>query len=572
MKLFAIAAICAGITLPAYAQSPYIYKVWEFCPAPGQFVNELPLYEEGDTANEMRLKAEEHIEGTTGMLVSLGGYGGYIVFGFDHMVRNVKGEYDFKILANAFYANANPNPDAPREGGSCEPGIVMVSYDANGNGRPDDEWYELAGSEYHSPETIHNYRITYYKPDEDKVRVPMDGYEFINDLTYIRWTTNQPTQSEGYLYRNTFHDQSYWPQWIEDDELTFQGTKLADNYIDESHNGSYYVLYAYSWGYVDNPPNNDPRVGFKIDWAVDSNGNPVDLPGINFVKVYTGVNQYCGWLGETSTEIIGAYDLHMIGDEPEEGSVGIPRNLSCYSTETTIECDWEAPEDSAPKGYNVYLNDGLYRQVTETHCTITDLLPYTFYNVKIESFLDGATFSDQVETLIRTTDETAPSAPYGIQISDITPYSATITWEPSEDNVGVDSYLIYLDGKRIGMVSADESSFSLTPLTPDTRYIAEIEARDKAGNSSPKAETQFSTAFSGIKFIGIDEVSGTSDFRDKIHIESLAEQQLSIWTANGILRLNVQLHEGTNIIDISGLPAGIYILRCASTSRKLIIR
>ena len=299
-----------SISMIAQTKSPYISKVYEYRPAPGQFINELPEYEPGDTPNEMRLKAEESIADNERILVSLGGYGGYIVFGFDHLVENVPGKYDFKILANAFYANANPNPDAPREGGSCEPGIVMVSYDANGNRKPDDEWYELAGSEYNKPETIHNYRITYYKPDENKVRTPDMDYPYLNDTTYIRWTTNG--YGEGYLYRNVFHHQSYYPQWLNEDELVFQGTKLADNYIDESGNGSYYVQYAYGWGYVDNHPNNDHRSNFNIEWAVDSEGEPVHLTGIHFVKVYTGVNQYCGWLGETSTEIMGAQDLHLL--------------------------------------------------------------------------------------------------------------------------------------------------------------------------------------------------------------------------------------------------------------------
>ena len=80
--------IC-GVGFDAYSQSPYIYKVYEYMPAPGQFVNKLPLYEQGDTKNDMRLKAEESIEGETGVTVSLGGYGGYITFGFDHMVENV---------------------------------------------------------------------------------------------------------------------------------------------------------------------------------------------------------------------------------------------------------------------------------------------------------------------------------------------------------------------------------------------------------------------------------------------------------------------------------------------------
>ena len=43
------------------------------------------------------------------------------------------------------------------------------------------------------------------------------------------------------------------------------GTKLADNYIDESGTGTYYVQYAYGWGYVDNHPNNDARSNFKIE-------------------------------------------------------------------------------------------------------------------------------------------------------------------------------------------------------------------------------------------------------------------------------------------------------------------
>ncbi|MFV0392579.1 MAG: T9SS type A sorting domain-containing protein, partial [Paludibacteraceae bacterium] len=48
----------------------------------------------------------------------------------------------------------------------------------------------------------------------------------------------------------------------------------------------------------------------NIEWAVNADGNPVHLPAVDFIKIYTGVNQYCGWLGETSTEILGVTDLH----------------------------------------------------------------------------------------------------------------------------------------------------------------------------------------------------------------------------------------------------------------------
>lgn len=307
------ALVCAAAaSIGASAQSPYISKVYEYCPAPGQFVNVLPAYEEGDDANMMRLKAEECLADNERILVSLGGYGGYVVFGFDHAIENRRGQYDVQILGNAFYAEANPNSDAPA-GGSCEPGIVMVSYDANGNGKPDDPWYELAGSEYGKPTTIHNYRISYFRPDPDKQPTPDPDNPKISDTTYIRWVDSEG--QEGYINRNVYHSQSYFPLWSSQDELTFQGALLPDNAVDESGTGSYYVQYAYAWGYADNHPNTSNGSKFDIDWAVDAQGRRVHLPGAHFFKVYTALNQQCGWIGETSTEIMGATDLHLTGGD-----------------------------------------------------------------------------------------------------------------------------------------------------------------------------------------------------------------------------------------------------------------
>lgn len=46
--------------------SPYISRVYEYCPAPGQFINEMPRYEDGDTYESILQKAEESISGTMG--------------------------------------------------------------------------------------------------------------------------------------------------------------------------------------------------------------------------------------------------------------------------------------------------------------------------------------------------------------------------------------------------------------------------------------------------------------------------------------------------------------------------
>ncbi|MDE6555872.1 MAG: cell surface protein, partial [Duncaniella sp.] len=268
--------------------SPYISKVFEYCPAPGQFINEMPRYEEGDTYEKILQKAEESISGTNDVMISLGGYGGYVTFGFDHTVINLPGEKDFRIWGNCFYELLQPD----KKGGSSEPGIVMVCYDTNCNGVPDDEWYEIAGSEYSSPSTKRCYSITYFRPDPDR-QIIADDDNSLSDVNYIRWIDSEGTA--GYMPKNIFHSQDYFPKWLDSDRLKFEGSLLAPNGEDISGNGSYYVLYSYPWGYVDNHPNEYADLNsFDISDAVDSDGKPANLPGVDFIRVYTGVNQYCG--------------------------------------------------------------------------------------------------------------------------------------------------------------------------------------------------------------------------------------------------------------------------------------
>ena len=285
------------------AYSPYISKVLEYNPAPGQFVNTMPIYEEGDSYETMRQKAEESIAGTNNSLISLGAWGGYVTFTFDHSVVNKPDELDFLIEGNAFLSSAM------QKGGSSEPGIVMVSVDVNQNGIPDDPFYELAGSEYHHPNTLHHYALTYHRtPAEHTPQA--DTKNSLSDTTYILWKNNQGEQ--GYVHKNTFHSQDYYPLWFTDSTLTFYGTRLPDNAVDKSGKGNMWVQTAYDYGYADSHPNDSiSRCSFDIAWAVTAEGEPVNLPCADFVRVYTGVHQQCGWIGEISTEISHARDLNI---------------------------------------------------------------------------------------------------------------------------------------------------------------------------------------------------------------------------------------------------------------------
>ena len=255
--------------------------VFEYLPAPGQFINTLPEATANDTPETMRQKAEAAL--TKGSMISLGGFGGYLVFGFDHTIVNKDGK-DFVVHGNAF-------------NGFGEPGVIMVSYDTNKNGLPDDEWFEIAGSEYHKPTTVRNYEITYYKPASEPINP--------NEPEYIRWTDNQG--QSGYISKNSFHTQTYYPLW-KGDSYTFKGTFIEANLYEQSGN---WLNPPYDWGYADNFPNTDARTQIDIDWAVDNNGNQIQLKGIDFVKVYTANRAEAGWTGELSTEISGFTDLNL---------------------------------------------------------------------------------------------------------------------------------------------------------------------------------------------------------------------------------------------------------------------
>ena len=228
--------------------------------------------------------------------VSLGGFGGYIVVGFDHSVDN-DGDYNLAITGNAF-------------DGSSEPGIVWVMQDENGDGLPNDTWYELKGSEYGKAETDQDYAVTYYRPEAPGMPVT--------------WTDNRGnTGTVDYL--GSFHRQDYYyPAWVEEDSYTLRGTCLKARNYDASGNGTYWVNPAYDWGYADNFSSTDRLTDddnynaapadnhFRIGDAVTFDGKPADLRYIDFVKVQVGVNAQSGWLGEVSTEVFDVKDFNLL--------------------------------------------------------------------------------------------------------------------------------------------------------------------------------------------------------------------------------------------------------------------
>ncbi len=305
----------------AVVDSSYAIKMVECLPAPGQFVGSLTV------------PNKNYGVGENGSLVSLGGFGGYIVLEFaEPIVNDSLHPYgvDFTIQGNSFAANLY--------GVWTEPGAVMVMKDENHNGLPDDTWYELAGSDYYLSTTKKNATMTYYNP------------HYIKRHT-IPWKVDDGTT--GAMRTNQFHAQSYFPGDYAfncgRDSIAYTGN-LIKGCIDLS-TPSYIENYrAQLFGYCDNKgaaknevhnPYTTTMVkggdGFDLDWAVDKDGNYVSVDSVKWIKVYTSLNQDGGWLGELSTEVQWAqrvkpdstykprnYYAHYIGIPQLKALVGQP--------------------------------------------------------------------------------------------------------------------------------------------------------------------------------------------------------------------------------------------------------
>lgn len=272
--------------------SPFISEVLEYKPAPGQFINKTPW---GTPESGASL-----VGGIQGSM-SLGAFGGYVVFRFEDAVKNHPDNpygIDFTLFGNPLQTWS-------------EPATVWVMKDENQNGLPDDTWYELAGSDYWFSTTQKNYEVTYRNPGGT---VAVD----------VPWTDNHG--ESGSVLANAFHKQPYYPQPeifsnVAPESYTLSGT-LIEGALD-MRKSNYIMSYQRGFGYADNQPRgqapwttpDNPYVptienaggdGFDISWAVDGEGNYVDLDEVHFIKVVAAMQNNAGWLGEVSTEITGA--------------------------------------------------------------------------------------------------------------------------------------------------------------------------------------------------------------------------------------------------------------------------
>ena len=104
--------------------------------------------------------------------------------------------------------------------------------DTNGNTLPDDEWYELKGSEFGKEETVQDYAVTYYRPT-------YSGAD-------VQWKDNQASRQDR-LPETVPRPAQLLPGVDRTDSYTLYGPCLKSRTYDQSGNGSYWVNGEYDW-------------------------------------------------------------------------------------------------------------------------------------------------------------------------------------------------------------------------------------------------------------------------------------------------------------------------------------
>ncbi len=198
----------------------------------------------------------------------------------------------------------------------------------------------------------------------------------------------------------------------------------------------------------------------------------------------------------------------------------MPTGLSISAvTQTSIALSWNASTDNlAVVGYGLYANGTKVGTTTAASGAIPGLTCGTSYTVGVDAYDAAGNRSDQATAVVATGacyDTSPPGAPSGIVQTAVTGSSATVSWQPATDDVGVVGYGAYRGGLQVAQTS--ETSYTFTGLACGASAAVAIDAADAAGNRSAKTpfvvttgscgDTQPPTASTGLSETGSTETS-----------------------------------------------------------------
>ena len=375
----------------------------------------------------------------SGSLKSLGNFGGYITYYYEEPITdNPKNKYgmDFYVTGNSQEMNIDS---------MAELGQVYVSED-------NETWYALAGSEHYEDKAIWDYTITYTKTADGKAAWT-DNRGSIMTNSPCAW----PSKSV-YCLNNTADSDIYTFTGVlfESQQGSVTGDSSQASFAAEAEFGyaDYYASNITASAVTDvNPYMENPSKanGFDVAWAVDKEGNPVDVSEkkFHYIKVATASNIWAGSFREKSTEV--AYVVRTTAQEGEVGKTTAP-------TGVTISDGAESKTvlfNENTNIYNVNIDNMKYVSVAVNGTSADDNIYINNTRVADESIVSGFKITKEGgEKLIRIIVQNGDKEP--------AIYLLKLAGNVSESDEALEGIKINADGAVREATTNDGKAYSLS--------------------------------------------------------------------------------------------------------------
>ncbi|XP_021240934.1 phosphatidylinositol phosphatase PTPRQ isoform X5 [Numida meleagris] len=211
----------------------------------------------------------------------------------------------------------------------------------------------------------------------------------------------------------------------------------------------------------------------------------------------TGLKKYTNYkMRVAASTVIGESALSEENDvfvrTPEDEPDSPPQNVEIINiTATEINLKWSPPEQ--PNGlithYEVLYSDSsdlFVRNTSSTNISLTEMMPYTLYNISVRAFTRlGHGNQSSFPLLVRTSETVPNSAPENITYRNISSTEIELSFfPPSIPNGIIQTYTIYLkrtNGTKERVINTTHLVLHITDLKKYTEYTIEVSASTVMG-------------------------------------------------------------------------------------------
>jgi len=348
----ALSGIAISLTcVVARAESPFATHVLDYSPAPGQFVNDA-TFNHPQKAIGPPTGGGTRQPNNTGV-VTLGGFGGSIILGFDHPIRddplNPMG-LDAIVFGNASFVAGDPQ----RRWAECA--TIEISVDENHNGLADDRWYLIPGS--HIPNPANQSATMTWDDNTDDATYPPSDPDWIPPDESGMWTTSAFELPSGTFAMIPLPNpggsttvEGIWG-YADHTPTLLLGDTNADNVVDDNE-----LTPEEFYTRPDDPftvgisPGSGGGDAFDIAWAVDEEtGDFAHLSHFDFLRITTAVDSVSPIFGEISAEIDAVAEVARdpfgdFDDDDEIDLVDIAQAQNCLGSADPACLQFDRPPD-----------------------------------------------------------------------------------------------------------------------------------------------------------------------------------------------------------------------------------